>query len=132
MEPYKFALEMSVRDYECDMQGVVNNSVYQNYLEHARHEYLKSVGIDFKSYTEKGVNLVVVRIELDYKYSLSSGDKFIVTVDIKKESRIKFAFFQNIYLIPGSKPVIVGKVIGVAVNSKGRPHIPEEFRSIFE
>jgi acyl-CoA thioester hydrolase len=123
---------MSVRDYECDMQGVVNNSVYQNYLEHARHEYLKSVGIDFKSYTEKGVNLVVVRIELDYKYSLSSGDKFIVTVDIKKESRIKFAFFQNIYLIPGSKPVIVGKVIGVAVNSKGRPHIPEEFRSIFE
>jgi acyl-CoA thioester hydrolase len=114
------------------MQGVVNNSVYQNYLEHARHEYLKSVGIDFKSYTEKGVNLVVVRIELDYKYSLSSGDKFIVTVDIKKESRIKFAFFQNIYLIPGSKPVIVGKVIGVAVNSKGRPHIPEEFRSIFE
>jgi acyl-CoA thioester hydrolase len=132
LEPYKFALEMSVRDYECDMQGVVNNSVYQNYLEHARHEYLKSVGIDFKSYTEKGVNLVVVRIELDYKYSLSSGDKFIVTVDIKKESRIKFAFFQNIYLIPGSKPVIVGKVIGVAVNSKGRPHIPEEFRSIFE
>lgn len=132
MEPHNFSLEMSVRDYECDMQGVVNNSVYQNYLEHARHEYLKSIGIDFKSYTERGINLVVVRIELDYKYSLSSGDKFIVTVDIKKESRIKFAFFQNIYLIPDNKPVINGKVIGVAVNSNGRPHIPDEFKSIFE
>ena len=132
MDPYNFSLEMSVRDYECDMQGVVNNSVYQNYLEHARHEYLKSIGINFKSYTEKRINLVVVRIELDYKYSLSSGDKFFVTVDLKKESRIKFAFFQNIYLIPDNKPVIIGKVIGVAVNSSGRPHIPEEFKSIFE
>ncbi len=132
MEPHNFSLEMAVRDYECDMQGVVNNSVYQNYLEHARHEYLKSIGIDFKSYTEKRINLVVVRIELDYKYSLSSGDRFIVTVDLKKESRIKFAFFQNIYLFPDNKPVINGKVIGVAVNSNGRPHIPEEFKGIFE
>lgn len=132
MEPHNFSLEMSVRDYECDMQGVVNNSVYQNYLEHARHEYLRAIGIDFKAYTEQRINLVVVRIELDYKYSLSSGDKFIVTVDMQKESRIKFAFIQNIYLMPDNKPVINGKVIGVAVNSNGRPHIPEEFKSIFE
>jgi acyl-CoA thioester hydrolase len=132
MEPYNFSLEMAVRDYECDMQGVVNNSVYQNYLEHARHEFLRSIGINFKTYTEQRINLVVVRIELDYKYSLTSGDKFIVTVDLKKESRIKFAFFQDIYLIPDNKPVIKGKVIGVAVNSKGRPHIPEEFKRIFE
>ena len=131
MEQNDFSLEMSVRDYECDMQGVVNNSVYQNYLEHTRHEYLKSIGINFKSYTERGVNLVVVRIEMDYKFSLSSGDKFIVTVNLKKESRIRFAFFQDIYLIPENKLVLSGKVIGVALNSKGRPHIPEEFKGIF-
>ncbi len=132
MELQNFSLEMAVRDYECDMQGVVNNSVYQNYLEHARHEFLRSIGINFKAYTEQRINLVVVRIEMDYKYSLTSGDKFIVTVDLKKESRIKFAFFQDIYLIPDNKPVIKGKVIGVAVNSNGRPHIPEEFKLIFE
>ncbi len=132
MELQNFSLEMAVRDYECDMQGVVNNSVYQNYLEHARHEFLRSIGINFKAYTEQRINLVVVRIEMDYKYSLTSGDKFIVTVDLKKESRIKFAFFQDIYLIPDNKPVIKGKVIGVAVNSNGRPHIPEEFKRIFE
>lgn len=126
-----FSLEMSVRDYECDMQGIVNNSVYQNYLEHARHEYLKAKGVDFRSYTEKGINLVVIRIELDYKYPLKSGDKFLVTVDIKRESRIRFAFFQDIYLLPDKRPVLLGKVIGVAVNSQGRPFIPEEFKEIF-
>ncbi|NLI24182.1 MAG: acyl-CoA thioesterase, partial [Bacteroidales bacterium] len=32
---YYFELEMEVRDYECDIQGIVNNAVYMNYLEHA-------------------------------------------------------------------------------------------------
>ncbi len=41
------SLEFSVRDYECDVQGVVNNANYQHYLEHARHEFLLSKGISF-------------------------------------------------------------------------------------
>ena len=44
---YKFKIDLQVRDYECDMQGYVNNAIYQNYLEHARHEYLQRLGINF-------------------------------------------------------------------------------------
>ena len=42
---YIYELEMKVRDYECDLQGIVNNANYQHYLEHTRHEFLTSVGI---------------------------------------------------------------------------------------
>ena len=77
MEKFDFEYEMDVRDYECDMQGVVNNSVYQNYLEHTRHQYLKSIGLDFTVLTEKEINLIVIRVEIDYKASLKSGDKFL-------------------------------------------------------
>ena len=42
-----YKLEFSVRDYECDLQGVINNSVYLNYLEHICHEFLKTKDIDF-------------------------------------------------------------------------------------
>lgn len=118
---------MSVRDYECDIQGVVNNSVYQNYLEHTRHEYLKAIGIDFKEYADKGLNLTVIRAELDYKHPLTSGDKFIVTLKLQKESKVRFAFYQDILLLPDRKLVIKGKIIGVALNARGRPYIPEEF-----
>ena len=55
MKEYDFKLNMSVRDYECDLQGIVNNAVYQNYLEHVRHAYLRSVGIDFAEYAARGI-----------------------------------------------------------------------------
>lgn len=42
-----------------------DNGVYQSYLEHVRHEYLKDIGIDFAEYARNGINLVVVRAELD-------------------------------------------------------------------
>ncbi len=36
MEKDQFLLAFELRDYECDLSGIVNNAVYQNYLEHAR------------------------------------------------------------------------------------------------
>ena len=44
---YDFEIELDVRDSECDLQGVVNNAVYQNYFEHARRRYLITNGFDF-------------------------------------------------------------------------------------
>ena len=106
MDDFVFSLEMSVRDYKCDLQGIVNNAVYQNYLEHTRHEYLKSIGIDFKEFAERGINLVVVRVELDYKAPLTSGDQFAVRLNFVRESKIKFAFLQNIYRLSDEKLIL--------------------------
>jgi len=129
-EQYAFTIEMDVRDYECDMQGIVNNSVYQNYLEHARHIYLKTVGIDFKVFTEKGINLVVIRAELDYKSPLQSGDRFAIGLNMVRESPLKFAFYQDILRLPDMKPVVKARIVGTALTGRGRPEIPEELERL--
>jgi acyl-CoA thioester hydrolase len=121
-----FILTMRVRDYECDIQGVVNNSVYQNYLEHARHEFLLANNVNFAEITAKGINLVVMRAELDYKTSLRPQDDFYITVECVRESRLKFAFIQHIYRSSDDKLVLQAKIIGTGVNAKGRPEIPAE------
>lgn len=125
-----YQLQMRVRDYECDLQKVVNNSVYQNYLEHARHEFLLEHGIDFASLAEKGVNLMVIRSELDYKKPLKSQNDFYVTVEVKKESRLKVLFIQNIYRTDDDCLMVSAKVFGVAVNQKGRPMVSAELNGL--
>jgi acyl-CoA thioester hydrolase len=124
-ERHTFELEMEVRDYECDLQGIVNNAVYLHYLEHARHVFLKSRGVDFAQLSLEGTNLVVVRVELDYLRSLRSEDRFQVSIKTERVSRLRFAFLQEIVLLPDLKPVLRGKVIGTALNAQGRPFVPD-------
>lgn len=129
-DTHAFTLEFEVRDYECDLQGIVNNAVYQNYLEHARHVFLKSRGIDFAALSQAGVNLVVVRIELDYLTSLRSGDRFLVSVDTERVSRLRFGFLQTIYRLSDGKPVLRARVIGTSTNAGGRPSLPPEIEQL--
>ena len=58
---YIYELPMKVRDYECDLQGIVNNANYQHYLEHTRHEFLLSAGVSFAGLHEQGVDPVVAQ-----------------------------------------------------------------------
>ena len=74
---YIYELEMKVRDYECDLQGIVNNANYQHYLEHTRHEFLTSVGIRLTTLHEQGVDPVVARINMGFRAQLKSGDEFV-------------------------------------------------------
>ena len=131
MDNFIFKLELEVRDYECDMQGVVNNSVYLNYLEHTRHQYIKSIGLDFADLTEKGIILMVKRIEIDYQAPLRSGDKFISALRMERISPLRFGFVQHIFRIPDNKLMIRALVTGTSVNSKGRPELPEELIKVW-
>ncbi len=125
MKPYTFELEFSVRDYELDTQGVVNNAVYQNYLEHARHEFLKSIGLNFNKLHEDGTDAVVHKIELEYKRPLVGDDRFVVRMYAAQEGNVRFIFYQDIYKLPSDELTLKGKVTAVFM-SNGRPIRPPE------
>lgn len=119
-----FQIGFKVRDYECDMQGIVNNSVYQNYLEHARHEYLLSCGLSFPELGRQGVDLVVTRAELDYRAPLRSGDEFRVSVRIEPNGRLRFDFLQQVVRSGDNRVMLDARITGVALNERGRPFRP--------
>lgn len=118
-----YGLEFMVRDYECDLQGVVNNANYQHYLEHARHEFLISKGISFVDLHNEGIDLIVTRVEIDYKYPLRSRDRFIVNIVIEREGNARLVFVQEIYRLPDKKLIVKARVTGVATRN-GRPVPP--------
>lgn len=116
MKAYIFELEMKVRDYECDLQGIVNNANYQHYMEHARHEFLEKSGANFGDLHQQGIDAVVAKVEIEYKVSLTSGDRFAVRLYIVR-SGVKLIFFQDIYRLPDNKLCAKGKVESVCVEN---------------
>jgi len=118
-----YNLKFEVRDYECDLQGVVNNANYQHYLEHARHQFLISKGVSFFQLHEEGLDLIVTKVEIEYKFPLKSHDEFIVTVAIQREGNVRILFIQEIYRLPDLKLIVKAKVTGAATK-KGRPISP--------
>jgi acyl-CoA thioester hydrolase len=131
MPDYRYKLDLKVRDYECDMQGIVNNAIYQNYLEHCRHEFLLSVGIDFNRLTREKIFLVVVRAELDYKTPLRGGDDFCIGLNLERLSPVRFAFLQDIFRCSDQRWVLSARTIGTALNEKGRPFLPAVLEGLF-
>lgn len=111
---YIFEYTDKVRDYELDVQGIVNNSNYQHYLEVARHEFLLSRGLSFMGLHNEGIDCVVSGIEMRFKVPLQSQDKYIVRIAVKKEG-IRYIFIQDIYRAADNKLCLKGKVEAVCL-----------------
>ena len=93
---YIFETRFEVRDYECDIEGIVNNAQYIHYCEHTRHMFLKECGLSFADMHQKGVDAVVARMQLQYKVPLRPDDVVISRLNLTKEG-IKYVFHQDIY-----------------------------------
>ena len=129
MSNYIYELKMKVRDYECDLQGIVNNANYQHYIEHTRHEFLASTGISFAGLHEQSIDPVVARLNMAFKTPLKSGDEFVSKLYLKKEG-IKYVFYQDIFRLPDMKVVIKSTVETVCVVN-GRLGNSDLFDSVF-
>ncbi|MCR5241448.1 MAG: acyl-CoA thioesterase [Prevotella sp.] len=93
---YIFETRMEVRDYECDIEGIVNNANYVHYCEHTRHLFLQQCGLSFADMHAKGVDAVVARMSLQYKVPLRPDDVFISRLALTKDG-IKYVFHQDLY-----------------------------------
>ena len=109
MKQYMYTIEQKVRDYECDLQGIVNNANYQHYMEHARHEFLETLGVNFGKLHEEGLDAMVAKVTIQYKESLRSGDSYLIGINIEREGA-KLVFHQDIYRVSDNKLCTKGKV----------------------
>ena len=130
MSKYIFETEMEVRDYECDIQGIVNNANYLHYAEHTRHLFLQRCGLSFAEMHRRGIDAVVARMNLQFKTPLQCDDEFISRLNLTKEG-IKYVFHQDIYRATDNKLCFRGVIDLVCiVNGKlaNSPEYDEAFK----
>ena len=93
---YIFETRMEVRDYECDIEGIVNNANYLHYIEHTRHLFLRSLGVSFADMHAKGADAVVARMNMQFKVPLRCDDEFVSRLNLRKEG-VRYIFDQDIF-----------------------------------
>ena len=117
---------LTVRTYECDSYGHVNNANYLNYLEYARYELLKDVGFDYPKAINAGYGVFIARIEIDYKKPAVTDDRLVIKTRPLKRGAASGILAQQI--CRGDDILAEAKVTWVFVDSKGMPvRIPKEW-----
>lgn len=129
-QKYIFETKMMVRDYECDIEGIVNNANYLHYAEHTRHLFLKACGLSFAEMHQKGVDAVVARMNLQFKTPLTCDDEFVSRLGLHKEG-IRFVFNQDIYRASDEKLCFRG-VIEIVCLVNGKLADSEDYNLAFE
>ncbi|WP_192037071.1 tol-pal system-associated acyl-CoA thioesterase [Halomonas sp. YLGW01] len=79
---------------DTDAGGIVYYVNYLKYMERARSEWLKRLGITQRALLDDGIQLVVHRLECRYAKPARLDDELSVSAEIEKYSACRLSFHQ--------------------------------------
>ena len=91
---------MNIRVYyeDTDLGGIVYYANYLRFIERARSEWLRDLGIDqIKMRNEQDVIFVVTKLKVDYLLPAYFDDMLTVDTKIQIVSPVRAYFYQNIF-----------------------------------
>jgi acyl-CoA thioester hydrolase len=91
-------LEIDVRYYETDGQGVVHHANYFQYFELARVEMLKAMGHDYAELERDGVFLVVHSISCKYLRPARFGDRLRIRTKVVRATMARIEHQYHVFL----------------------------------
>lgn len=119
--------KVRVRYAETDQMGVVYHGNYAEYFEMGRVEWLRNLGVSYRSMEEEGVMLPVVSLTINYKKPARYDDLLTVKTILKKQESVKIEFDYEITNEAGEL-LTTGNSVLVFVNMKtGRPVLPPDY-----
>ncbi|MGW3075991.1 MULTISPECIES: acyl-CoA thioesterase [unclassified Kitasatospora] len=110
MSDQAFSTRITVRGYETDSQGHLNQAVYLQYAEHARWEYLRAAGIRQTDLVAEGVGPVVLETTVKYLRELRAGDSVEVGCSFTWRDGKTFQVVQRLVREDG---VLAAEITGV-------------------
>ncbi|MFC7984163.1 acyl-CoA thioesterase [Streptomyces sp. NPDC057148] len=122
-----FSVPVTVRGYETDTQGHLNQSVYLNYAEHARWSLLEAAGIRQADLVARGVGPVALETTIRFRRELLAGDEVEVTCAFEWGEGKTFRIVQVIRKADGTVAAEIEGVGGL-MDLRERRLLPEPGR----
>ncbi len=108
-----FRVRVTVRGYELDTQGHLNQAVYLQYGEHARWECLRAAGLAQERLIAAGVGPVTLEVTLRYLRELRGGDEVDVSCEFHWGERRTFRVEQHYTRADGTPVATLSGVGGL-------------------
>lgn len=114
-------ISFRIRYGETDQMGVVYHGNYAQYLEMGRVEWLRSLGVSYKSMEEEGIILPVINLQIAYKKSAIYDDLITVETTLAKSPLVKIEFDYKIYRENGELLATANTVLAFMDKALNKP-----------
>ncbi|MEN6444463.1 MAG: acyl-CoA thioesterase [Candidatus Cloacimonas sp.] len=118
--------------YECDIYGHLNNANYLQLLEAARSEALFEMNLAQSTLQEKGIQLLIRYVELNYLKSIDHDEMVTIKSCFTEMNRIKGKWVQEIYNGKGEKCFEASLIIVFASGGKAKRLPVDVFEQLFQ
>ncbi len=119
-----FRVQVTVRGYELDTQGHLNQAVYLQYAEHARWELLRAAGIGQDQLLASGVGPVALETTVRYRKELRGGDEVGVSCGFDWDGGRTFRIIQHVMRSDGTVAAEI-RGVGGLLDLSSRRLVPD-------
>lgn len=124
---HRFAIRVFYED--TDMAGIVYYANYLRYIERARSDWVRQIGIDQLAMKEEGVVFAVRRVEADYIAPAQFDDVLDVRTVLTQRSAARMVMRQRIWR--GESLIFAADVTIVCIAASGKPaRLPAKLRAL--
>lgn len=116
-----FEYSVRAQPHHTDYAGIVWHGSYIAWMEEARVEWLRSIGIEFADLLTLGCDLPVVELSIRYHRQIQLGTAAVVKTRITEVSGVRINWDYQIQSLDGQQLYVTARVTLVAVDrEKGK------------
>lgn len=83
---------------DTDLAGIVYYANYLKFIERARSEWVRNLGLDQNVLRkDHGIVFAVRKVEADYLKSAKFDELLLISTELQKKTRVRLNFSQEIY-----------------------------------
>lgn len=97
MDHQPVVYQREVYYYETDRMGIVHHSNYIRWMEEARIDYLRQIGLPYDRMEAQGILIPVLSVQTEYKKAFRYGDSFSIGLLLEGFTGLKFTITYRIY-----------------------------------
>lgn len=119
MSPVAHHLTVRVYYEDTDLAGIVYYANYLKFIERARSEWLRAIGVDQVALRDAGVVFAVRRVEADYLSPARFEDLLTIHSRLEGASTARITMRQDVFR--GEDLLFSARVVLVSIGPDGRP-----------